>query len=632
MRREQGQGRQVWFLLRAEDVLSWQEVTIGGVGDALTAHGAGDNRGPAGVPQPAGLCGRGAALAGGTAGNCSGSSSPLCPRWVPAVSPLCPRWVPAVSPLGPRWVPAVSPLCPRWVPAGSSRPPRDPGPQHRPQPPGGATAPQRGSRAPPKTPSTSPNPFHLPKPLPPPQTPSTSSPNPFHLPQTPSTTPNPFHLPKPLPPPQTPSTSPKPLPPPPQTPSTTSPKSLPPPPNPFYLLPKPLPPPPQNPFRLLSNSFPLSSFLSPHPIYPSLQIFFSLPSFSPFPKSFPVSPNLSPFPRPFCLCSVPNSFSSNIFSPNLSFPILFPLCKPSLPILLPKSFLPISFFFSPSLHSPVPKSFLPIFLVFFPSLPFPQISSPQIFYPQISYLLIFSPHIFSSLHPSTPLPPNLFSHSLLPNPFLPSLPALPHPQTSLPLPPSPTAVSSAGWALPPGAGPPRSRLLQPLAPAGARPAAAGAGSQPRSVRLRAQRAQQRQQQQRRAGRRGGGGGRWAGGERRRRPGGWRSPNPAAWSPAPVQNEGCLPPPPRRHVCAFTQDWSRPQHHGHDHQLDVADAALPRGAQHHQTHGGHGRHLGPQHRSVAYQPRGKLAGVQLCPGQRGTLYMHSGGTSADDVLA
>lgn len=35
--------------------------------------------------------------------------------------------------------------------------------------------------------------------------------------------------------------------------------------------------------------------------------------------------------------------------------------------------------------------------------------------------------------------------------------------------------------------------------------------------------------------------------------------------------------------------------------------------------------------VAYQPRGKLAGVQLCPRQRGTLYMHSGGTPTDDVL-
>lgn len=62
-------------------------------------------------------------------------------------------------------------------------------------------------------------------------------------------------------------------------------------------------------------------------------------------------------------------------------------------------------------------------------------------------------------------------------------------------------------------------------------------------------------------------------------------------------------PPCRHVCAFTQDWSRPQHHGHDHQLDVADAALPRGAQHHQTHGGLGRHLGSQHGSKCGGRRG-----------------------------
>lgn len=68
--------------------------------------------------------------------------------------------------------------------------------------------------------------------------------------------------------------------------------------------------------------------------------------------------------------------------------------------------------------------------------------------------------------------------------------------------------------------------------------------------------------------------------------------------------------PRRHVCAFTQDWSRPQHHGHDHQLDVANAALPRGAQHHQTHGGLGRHLGPQHGSKCRGRRGGGAGWSI----------------------
>lgn len=46
------------------------------------------------------------------------------------------------------------------------------------------------------------------------------------------------------------------------------------------------------------------------------------------------------------------------------------------------------------------------------------------------------------------------------------------------------------------------------------------------------------------GRGGAGGGRWAGGERWwRRPGGWSSPSPAVWSPAPVQNEGFLASPP-----------------------------------------------------------------------------------------
>lgn len=48
--------------------------------------------------------------------------------------------------------------------------------------------------------------------------------------------------------------------------------------------------------------------------------------------------------------------------------------------------------------------------------------------------------------------------------------------------------------------------------------------------------------------------------------------------------------------SFAEDRRRAQHHGDDHQLDVADPPLSGGAQHHQVDGGTGRVSGPQHRS------------------------------------
>ncbi|CAJ0942510.1 unnamed protein product [Ranitomeya imitator] len=44
-----------------------------------------------------------------------------------------------------------------------------------------------------------------------------------------------------------------------------------------------------------------------------------------------------------------------------------------------------------------------------------------------------------------------------------------------------------------------------------------------------------------------------------------------------------------------------------------------------------RELSGETRRFANQPRRKLAGIQLCPGQRGAMYMHSGGSTTDHVF-
>lgn len=52
----------------------------------------------------------------------------------------------------------------------------------------------------------------------------------------------------------------------------------------------------------------------------------------------------------------------------------------------------------------------------------------------------------------------------------------------------------------------------------------------------------------------------------------------------------------RDVGAFAEDRRCAEHHGDDHELDVADSALSSGAQHHQAHRGEGRLPGQEHRS------------------------------------
>lgn len=55
--------------------------------------------------------------------------------------------------------------------------------------------------------------------------------------------------------------------------------------------------------------------------------------------------------------------------------------------------------------------------------------------------------------------------------------------------------------------------------------------------------------------------------------------------------------------AFAEDRRRAQHHGDDHQLDVADPPLSSGAQYYQADGGAGRVPRPEYRSKV--PRNSL---------------------------
>lgn len=57
--------------------------------------------------------------------------------------------------------------------------------------------------------------------------------------------------------------------------------------------------------------------------------------------------------------------------------------------------------------------------------------------------------------------------------------------------------------------------------------------------------------------------------------------------------------------AFAEDRRRAQHHGDDHQLDVADPPLSCGAQYYQAHGGTRRVSRSEHRS-------KCAGFAVFP--------------------
>ena len=67
---------------------------------------------------------------------------------------------------------------------------------------------------------------------------------------------------------------------------------------------------------------------------------------------------------------------------------------------------------------------------------------------------------------------------------------------------------------------------------------------------------------------------------------------------------------RKDVGASAEDRRRAQHHGDDHQLDVADPPLSGGAQHHQAHGGAGWISRPEHGS-------KCANYALFPAESGS---------------
>lgn len=69
---------------------------------------------------------------------------------------------------------------------------------------------------------------------------------------------------------------------------------------------------------------------------------------------------------------------------------------------------------------------------------------------------------------------------------------------------------------------------------------------------------------------------------------------------------------RRDVGAAAQDRGCAQHHGHDHQLDVPDAALAGGPQHHQALGGQRRDARSQHRRKCARRPPCRASSQLPP--------------------